>query len=125
MDPDWPRDIICRVHRYRVKETIMKRAWKVSPIQFQGRYVQLFPDLSQLTLMKRKSLRPLLDTLHQHNIEYMWGFPFRLQVRHGGRLIVLRNPGDLAKFSAALDIPMQTIQDWPYLQPLPPGGEAP
>ncbi|XP_072000283.1 uncharacterized protein [Engystomops pustulosus] len=92
---DPPRDVICRVHRYQLKDAIMNKARNLERISFQGTSVQLLPDLSRLTLLKRKALRPLLEVLKQRNIPYTWGFPFKLQIRHGGNKYVICHPDEI------------------------------
>ncbi|KAG8551096.1 hypothetical protein GDO81_018459 [Engystomops pustulosus] len=112
-DPNRPRDIICRVHRYQLKESIMNCAREQGEIRFRGSSVQFLPDLSRLTLLKRKALHPLLDSLRRKSLQYSWGFPFRLQVRHNGRLHVLRHPGNLPTFADDLSLPLFDFLEWP------------
>ncbi|KAG8566310.1 hypothetical protein GDO81_013181 [Engystomops pustulosus] len=115
-----PRDVICRVHRYQLKESIMFKARAADQILFQETPVQLLPDLSRLTLLKRKALRPFLEVLRQRNIPYTWGFPFRLQVRREGTTYIIRHPKDIPMVAAALGVLAPEIPDWPRL-PTPPG----
>lgn len=50
-DTGRPRDVICKLHRYSVKEAIMKATRGKSFIDFDGLQLSLFPDLSRRTLM--------------------------------------------------------------------------
>lgn len=43
-------------------------------IRFDGAKVQLFPDLSWLTLQQYRLLQPLLAFFKDHSIRYRWGF---------------------------------------------------
>ncbi|XP_075208170.1 uncharacterized protein LOC142313072 [Anomaloglossus baeobatrachus] len=43
------------------------------------RRIFILPDLSCLTLQKRRALRPLLDMLRAYEFPYSWAFPFRLK----------------------------------------------
>ncbi|KAM4029694.1 uncharacterized protein ACNLHF_022451 [Anomaloglossus baeobatrachus] len=69
MDPEFPRDVICKVHKYKLKDNIMAQAQKLDNISFKGQKILILPDLSKWTLQKRKALRPLLDILRQRNIQ--------------------------------------------------------
>ncbi|KAM4040915.1 uncharacterized protein ACNLHF_012161 [Anomaloglossus baeobatrachus] len=77
-DPNRPRDVICRVHHYVQKEAIQQKLRDGASALFQKVKLQILPDLSRLTLQRRRALRPLLDLLRAHNL-HSWGFPFRLQ----------------------------------------------
>lgn len=41
-----PRDIICRLHNFTIKEQIMRAARSKREIQFEGSTIQLYPDLA-------------------------------------------------------------------------------
>lgn len=118
-DPNRPRDILCRLHYFTVKEQILRKARDRGNILLDGCQIQLLADLSKMTLDKRRALRPLLDMLREHSISYSWGYPFQLQVRLDGSLLLVRTPADVPDFCSALRLPTVTIRDWPYV-PLPP-----
>lgn len=118
-DPNRPRDILCRIHYFTVKELILRKARDRGDIFIEACKIQLLSDLSKMTLDKRRALRPLLDILREHEIPYSWGYPFQLQVRADGNLLCVRTPADVPEFCASLRIPAISIRDWPYT-PLPP-----
>lgn len=118
-DPNRPRDILCRMHYFTVKEQILRKARDRGDITLDGCQVQLLSDLSKMTLDKRRALRPLLDMLREHGIPYSWGYPFQLQVRRDGSLLVVHTPADVPTFCMDLRLPSVNIRDWPYV-PLPP-----
>lgn len=39
-DPGRPRDVICRLHHYTHKESIIRRAWEAGTVDFDGAQVQ-------------------------------------------------------------------------------------
>lgn len=43
-DPDRPRDVLCRLHRYQQKELILCRAWEHRDAEFDGTAVKILPD---------------------------------------------------------------------------------
>ncbi|CAH2285063.1 Hypothetical predicted protein [Pelobates cultripes] len=85
-----PRDVLCCLHAYRLKESLMTVTRGTDKIMFQGAEVVLFQDLSSLKLDARRALRPITAALREKNIPYRWGFPFRLQIRHGNSWLYIR-----------------------------------
>lgn len=71
-DNEPPRDVICCVVNYPLKEEILRKAREWGCILHNGTEVKLFQDLSQITLQNRRALRPLLDALCTRNILYRW-----------------------------------------------------
>ena len=63
-DPEKPRDIICNLHKYSLKEHIMAQVTGVRHVDFDGAQLTFFPDLSRRTLMQHRALKPLLGALH-------------------------------------------------------------
>lgn len=96
-----PRDIIAKFHFYKTKEQLLNAAREMNNLVFQGYNYQLFADISQLTISKRRSMKPQLIILQQHNIKYQWGFPFSLRFTHQGNRISCRTAEEL----------QQTLQD--------------
>lgn len=47
--------------------------------------VQIFADISQSTIQKRRALKPLLSHLINRRIKFRWSFPFRLAFSYKGR----------------------------------------
>lgn len=69
-DTDPPRDIICCIVDYRLKEEILRQARLRRQLQYAGTSVQIFQDLSSITLQHRRDLKPLLDVLRTKGIQY-------------------------------------------------------
>lgn len=99
-----PRDIICCLQNFALKEEIMFNTCRSDQIVFNGVCIKLFQDLSQITLKNLRALRPLLDKLREKDIRYTWCFPFALLVTFEGRQHTLRTPDDLLEFFTALQI---------------------
>lgn len=74
-DPNRPRDVICRVHRFTQKEIIARKAWEVGAVEYEGASIKIMPDLSRAMLYRRGLLRPVLDIAHRQGATYRWGFP--------------------------------------------------
>lgn len=111
-DPDKPRDIICKLHKYSLKEQIMTQVRGLRHVDFDGAKLSFFPDLSRRTLMQRRALKPLLAALQDAQLPYRWGFPFSLSATKDGKQSTLRSKADLPHFLESLGLPQVDIPDW-------------
>lgn len=110
---DRPRDVLCRVHYYTLKEEIMRKAWRLGPVEFDGSTVHLYPDLSRNTLYMRRAVRPLLDLIRQAGASYTWGHPFSIKVtRDDNCKFVLSDPEQLPAFFTFLAQDPISIPNW-------------
>ncbi|CAH2225292.1 Hypothetical predicted protein [Pelobates cultripes] len=78
-----PRDIICCLENYQLKEDILCMARRMGTIRFESQNVSIYQDLSRYTLQARRALHPVTSALQQAGILYRWGYPFSLSARHG------------------------------------------
>lgn len=109
---DSPRDVICRVHYYIVKEDIMRAAWDRGPFDYKGAKVILLQDLAKSTLDMRRVLKPLLSLITQKGGMYRWGFPFAVLIRLNGKTFSLKAHSELPAAFKFLDSPPLDIPDW-------------
>lgn len=116
-DPNRPRDVICRLHRYTQKEQILRAAWANDRIDFDGAELSIYLDVSRATLKRRAILKPLLERLRWAALPYRWGFPLQLSVRKGGATFTLRCHADLPDLFLFLDMEPIQLPDW--MKPLP------
>lgn len=42
-----PRDVLCQVHYYTLNEALLRKAWYLGPVDFDGYSIHLYPDLSR------------------------------------------------------------------------------
>ncbi|KAG8594180.1 hypothetical protein GDO81_001113 [Engystomops pustulosus] len=75
-DPDYPRDVVCRIYHYCTKEHLMRCAREKGRLVHGEVAIQILPVLSARTLQMRRVLRPLLDEIRECDASYIWGFPF-------------------------------------------------
>lgn len=128
---DRPRDVICRFHKYYVKETIMRTVRDMSVIEFEGNEIALFPDLTRPILRHHRMVCPLLENMRRLYVRYRWGFPFCLIATRDGKTTILRKKDDLKLFLNILNLPPMDFPDWrtfnmsPPLQHLEPWSQAP
>lgn len=106
------RDILCRVHRYKVKEAIMQAAWDAGGYEMGEAKIILLQDLSNKTLKMRRTLKPLLEAATEQGASYRWGYPFRVTFKHRGRALTLRSHSQLQDICEFLGTPLIDIPDW-------------
>ncbi|CAH2300334.1 Hypothetical predicted protein [Pelobates cultripes] len=70
-----PRDLICCLGSYKLKDNIMRKACSRQTCEFQGAQVALINNLSSLTLEAKWALQPVTIVLQERRIPYRWGFP--------------------------------------------------
>lgn len=112
LDIDPPRDTVCCLIDFPLKEEILRASSNHNQLLFQGSMIKIYQDLSNISLKRRSELRPLLDILRARSIIYRWKFPFGLSASHQGRTALLRVPEDLEHFCFNLDIPPVALPDW-------------
>lgn len=110
-----PRDVLCRVHFYRVKEDIMRAVWQKGALEYAGQEVQVFPDLSWQTKIRRRLLRPLLDQIRAKGATYRWGYPLSLTIKKDGRAFTLSVPEQLPDLFKFLGSEVVEVPDWVYI----------
>ncbi|XP_075430196.1 uncharacterized protein LOC142468023 [Ascaphus truei] len=105
-DPNRHRDVVLRMHAYSAKDRIMTAARELRTVTMDGVQIQLYNDLSQITINKRNALRPLTSYLRDQGVKYRWGFPFKLVVLRNGRHHTVTTPEGAKVFLKALGIPL-------------------
>lgn len=89
-----------------------------SRVEFKGAKIQIFNDLSPITLGKRRALRPVTSHLQQHQIPYRWGFPFRLSVNKDGTQHSMRDLQECESFVRNLGLTPMPDEDFqPQIPP--------
>uniref|UniRef100_A0A8C5M280 L1 transposable element RRM domain-containing protein n=1 Tax=Leptobrachium leishanense TaxID=445787 RepID=A0A8C5M280_9ANUR len=109
---DQPRDIICRLHDFVVKEEILRAARKTATIKVDGCSVALYQDVSWITLQARRLLRPITAALREREIRYRWGFPLALHAQKGNTTYSIITPADVPGFLMAFGLPETDVADW-------------
>lgn len=111
-DQDLPRDVLCRVHFFTIKEEILRLAWVKGTIDFDGAPIRIFPDISRQTRVMRGLLRPLLEMIREAEATYRWGHPFHLIVRKQGSEFHLRTPDQLPDLFQFIAKPAVSVPNW-------------
>lgn len=84
-----PHDVICRLHYFEEKNTIMKKMRQTANANFEGSPILVCSDLLKETLDCRWALRPFLEKLRAADITYHWGFPICLVAIKDGDSVTL------------------------------------
>lgn len=111
-DLDRPRDLICRLHKYTLKETVLQKAWEYGDLEFDGASIKILLDLSRATLQHRAMLRPVLELARQLNITYRWGFPLSATFHRDHCSFNLRTPNDLPALFWFMETDPFPVQNW-------------
>lgn len=90
-DPARPRDVLCRLHRYAQKETLLRKAWDRGDIEFDGAHIQILLDLSRATLQRRAMLKAVLEVARRQEYTYRWGYPLAVSFRSERASFTLRS----------------------------------
>lgn len=94
-DPSRPRDVICRLHRYSQKESILRQAWDHGDEERGGSQVRILPVLSRATLRRR----PILELAKKQGFTYRWGYPLSVSFRGDAGEFTLQSPLTCRHFS--------------------------
>ncbi|CAH2306732.1 Hypothetical predicted protein [Pelobates cultripes] len=78
-----PRDVICYIQDTQLKEEIMQAARTERSWRYKGQTVELYNDLSHLTLQTRRALRPITTLLQEHQIMALPIHAHSTQRQHG------------------------------------------
>lgn len=106
------RDVIARFHNYKDKEQIREGLKTNHHVKYEETVLQIFPELASETLARRGVLKPLLEQMKIHKIQYSWGFPACLIGCKDGRSATLRFQEESVKFCKRLDWPISEIPGW-------------
>lgn len=104
--PARSRDVVCRIHLYSLKETIMHRACMATDLAIAGSKMTLFPYLSRRTLRFKSFYQAAPSSPSIEEYPHCWGFPFALHVHYQEVSATFRSPSYLPSFLRTLDLPI-------------------
>ena len=95
-----PRAVIARVHRYRVKEAIVRDARRRrGKLSYKGKPVLIFEDYPQEIVEQRSAYRDVMSTLYQRGFKPSLLYPSRLFITmRDGKKKQLSSPRDASAF---------------------------
>lgn len=93
-----PRAIIARLHRFQVKELVLRLAREKTPLQYDGRPVFIFPDLTSATMKKRSSFQHIKEKCRARKIRCGFKHPARFVVTVNDSTGTFNTPAEAEKF---------------------------
>ncbi|OCT96131.1 hypothetical protein XELAEV_18013814mg, partial [Xenopus laevis] len=109
---DKPRDVICCLTRYPIKQEILLKAKKFHPLTFKDSDIMILQDLSWHTLQQRRLIQPLLASIKDKGLQFRWTYPFGIQVSKDGRSATLTIPEELPHFCKFCNIEEPDLSEW-------------
>lgn len=79
---------------FLIKEEILRASRNTNYIELDGVKIQIYPDISQATLDRRRKMKEVTSVLQAAHIHYRWGFPFKLTVQHNGTTYTVYNAAE-------------------------------
>ncbi|KAM4031907.1 uncharacterized protein ACNLHF_019289 [Anomaloglossus baeobatrachus] len=109
---DRPRDILCCFQNFKTKEDIYQKARDTEKIEYEGNEIQIYQDLTKLTLDLRRQLQPLTKALRNKSINYRWLFLFGLAIPINNQTLIIRTPDYLPPALKKLHLMDLHVPDW-------------
>lgn len=101
-----PRAIVARLHRFQVKELVLRLAREKAPLQYDGRPVYIFPDLTSAIMKKRMAFQHIKEKCRARKIRCGFRHPARLVVTVNDNTGTFSSPAEAEKFLS------REAQDW-------------
>ncbi|KAJ1166521.1 hypothetical protein NDU88_006921 [Pleurodeles waltl] len=79
-------DVLVYVYLFHIKGDILRAARAKQSISFRARTIDLYQDISPLTLQRQREFKPVMDFLHSKESSHGWGHLFWLIFRWNGQL---------------------------------------
>lgn len=95
---DPPRDIVCCLSDFKVKEEILQKDRNRIQLSHEGNEIHIFQHLSAIDLQRHRDLRPLLDVLQAKGVQ--------------GCTALIRVPEDHYAFCVTFNIPQVEVPNW-------------
>lgn len=94
-----PRMLIARIHHFPVKELILKLSRQQSPLQFEGKQISIYPDLTAEVMSQRRNFDGVKKKLKEAGVRYGLLFPARLIVTQGSEKRIFNSVEDAEAFA--------------------------
>lgn len=99
-----PRDVVVKFVDWTSKQLIMYNCRQHRKLIIEDQEVQIFSNFPPITLQKLHDFRFLTNCLRKYNINYSWGFTFKLVVDYKAKKkISIRSVEDAKIFSDLLE----------------------
>lgn len=85
-----PQDILVKLLNWQVESNILEDIWELSGLEIEGSLMSVYPDLSVITINRRKNYQFLTTVLRHKRMKYRWGLPFKLVAEYKDCRAVIR-----------------------------------
>lgn len=92
------RAFIARIHHYQVKEQVLRLAREKAPLQYDGRPVYIFPDLTSATMKKRQAFQAIREKCRAKLIRCGFRHPARFVVTVNDNTGTFNTPAEAERF---------------------------
>lgn len=93
-----PRAIIARLHRFQVKELILRLVKEKAPLRYDGSPVFIFPDLTSATMKKRMAFQHIREKCRARKIRCGFRHPARFMVTANDNTGTFDTPAEADRF---------------------------
>uniref|UniRef100_A0A3B3US68 L1 transposable element RRM domain-containing protein n=1 Tax=Poecilia latipinna TaxID=48699 RepID=A0A3B3US68_9TELE len=100
------RAIIVRLHYFQEKERVLRLAREKGPLQYDGRLVFIFPDLTSAVMKKRQTFQAIREQCRAKGTHYGFGYPAQFLVTVNNNTATFDTPVEADKFLS------REIEDW-------------
>uniref|UniRef100_H2ZSN9 L1 transposable element RRM domain-containing protein n=1 Tax=Latimeria chalumnae TaxID=7897 RepID=H2ZSN9_LATCH len=104
-----PRPLVVKFLRFPVKELLLKAAWELGKVDWDGHNIMFFPDLSKALQDRRRLFLQVKKTLRDKDIKYGLFYPAMLRITHNGKTSSFGTAEDVEKFAKTLPPTVQLI----------------
>lgn len=94
-DGQRPRPVIIRLHRYQIKDLLIKEARRRKTLQYKGHAIHLVEDYAPQVMSQRAEYRGVMKVLYDRGLHPSLAYPARLRIK-------LRN-GDFKRFDSVAE----------------------
>lgn len=102
--PHFPRDVILQFLYATERDAVLKLACGGGALSYSGSKIIILLDLPQEILLKRKTLKPIIDQLKAKNIRFRWHTASDVVVMKDGTQYKVEDLASGHTLLAALDI---------------------
>lgn len=107
--PTTPRPIVMKFLNYKDKEKCLRAARRLKELQYDGKHVSLFPDLSTETRQQQRQFDGVKAQLRDKGIRYGMIYPASLIVTHADRRHIFKSVPEAEDFIRSVQATGRTL----------------
>uniref|UniRef100_A0A672GNC0 Uncharacterized protein n=1 Tax=Salarias fasciatus TaxID=181472 RepID=A0A672GNC0_SALFA len=83
LTPERPRVMIARIHKFQMKEKILRPAWENAPLTYDGRKIHLYPNFPAEIMKQHQPFEEVRKKWNEAGMRTGFLYPARPQVSKG------------------------------------------